>query len=190
MELDEVHLDARQIRVIAHPLRAQLLGALRLDGPATATKLAGALGTNTGATSYHLRQLADAGLVAEDTAAGRGRERWWRAAHRSSSWQRDDFAGDPDATAAADWLDNFALRTLMDRAAAWQRVRGTESPEWREAAGFSDVLLTLNAKQLTSLADDVYAVIERHRLAAAAEPAPDARQVLVYLYGVPVVEQS
>jgi DNA-binding transcriptional ArsR family regulator len=190
MELDEVHLDARQIRVIAHPLRARLLGALRLDGPATATKLAEVLGTNTGATSYHLRQLADAGLVAEDTGAGRGRERWWRAAHQSSSWQRDDFAGDPDATAAADWLDNFALRTLMDRAEVWQRVRGTESPEWREAAGLSDILLTLNPKQLLSLNDDVYAVIERHRAAAEAEPAPDARQVLVYLYGVPVVERS
>lgn len=188
MELNEVRLDARQIRVIAHPLRARLLGALRLDGPATATRLAGALGTNTGATSYHLRQLAGAGLVAEDATAGRGRERWWRAAHDSSSWQRDDFAGDPDATAAVDWLDNFALRTLMERAQAWHRVRGSESPEWREAAGFSDMLLTLNPRQLSNLTDDVYAVIERHRLAAAAEPAPDARQVLVYLYGVPVVE--
>jgi len=63
MEQREVHLDARQIRVLAHPLRFRLLGRLRLDGPATATGLARALETNTGATSYHLRQLADVGLV-------------------------------------------------------------------------------------------------------------------------------
>ena len=34
MEQREVHLDARQIRVLAHPLRFRLLGRLRIDGPA------------------------------------------------------------------------------------------------------------------------------------------------------------
>jgi hypothetical protein len=32
-----VHLDNRQVRVLAHPLRMRLLGTLRVDGPATAT---------------------------------------------------------------------------------------------------------------------------------------------------------
>ena len=182
-----MHLDARQIRVLAHPLRSRLLGALRLDGPATATKLAESLHTNTGATSYHLRQLADAGLVLEDAGAGRGRERWWRAAHDASSWRRDDYAGDPDATAAADWLESFALRTLTDRAEAWQRARADESPEWRAAAGFSDARLTLNPKQMVDLHEELYAVVERYRV---ANPAPDARNVLIYLYGVPVVEEA
>jgi predicted ArsR family transcriptional regulator len=190
MEFNQVHLDARQIRVLAHPLRTRLLGELRLEGPATATKLAESLGTNTGATSYHLRQLADAGLVLEDTAAGRGRERWWRAAHDASSWQRDDYAGDPDATAAADWLESFALRTLTDRAEAWQRARPEESPEWRAAAGFSDAKLMLNPEQMRALHEELYAVVDRYRVAANAKPAPDARKVLIYLYGVPVVEEA
>ncbi len=59
----------------AHPLRAQLVRVLS-SGPGTATSLAAELNVSTGATSYHLRQLARHGLVAE--VATPGRERWWR----------------------------------------------------------------------------------------------------------------
>src|SRR6188768_2154792 len=158
MERKQVHLDGKQIRVLAHPLRARLLARLRLDGPATATKLAESLGTNTGATSYHLRQLADVGLVEEDEEAGRGRERWWRAAHDMSSWQRDTFAGDPDATAAADWLDSFALQRFTARAEAWQQARPHAPAAWRTAAGFSDYILTLGSAQLDALTAELDAV--------------------------------
>jgi predicted ArsR family transcriptional regulator len=188
--LTQVRLDSRQIRVLAHPLRAQLLGRLRLDGPATATRLAGALGTNTGATSYHLRQLAEVGLVGEDDHASRGRERWWRAVHDVSSWWRNDFAGDGEATAAADWLNNFAVRQLAEHAEAWNRAAASESPQWRDAAGLSDYVLTLDPGQLRALTEDLHTVIERHRLAAETHPADGARQVLVHVYGVPLVDPS
>ncbi len=83
---------------LAHPLRARLLAALRLDGPATATPLAARLGTNSGATSYHLRKLAGVGIVEDDEPTNR-RDRVWRAAHSSTSWVSTDFDGDPDAQA-------------------------------------------------------------------------------------------
>jgi DNA-binding transcriptional ArsR family regulator len=189
-ELRHVHLDSRQIRVLAHPLRARLLSRLRLDGPATATKLAEALGTNTGATSYHLRQLAEAGLVVEDHDAGRGRERWWRAAHDVTSWQRNTYVDDPDATAAADWLSSFQVSSFTGRAEAWQRAVPDEPIEWRDAAGFSDYILTLSASQLDGLLKELDDVIERHRRSATAEPAPDVRQVLIYLAGLPRIDPS
>jgi predicted ArsR family transcriptional regulator len=190
MEPTQVHLDARQIRVLAHPLRARLLGRLRMDGPATATRLAEALGTNTGATSYHLRQLAEAGLVAEDESAGRGRERWWRAAHDMSSWQRDAFAGDPDATAAADWLDSYALQRLSTRAEAWHQARPDAPAAWRTAAGFSDHIVNLGSDQLGALTAELDAVVERYRALGETDPGPDARQVFVYLYAVPRLEED
>jgi predicted ArsR family transcriptional regulator len=183
-----VRLDARQIRVLAHPLRSRLLGRLRLDGPATATKLAEALGTNTGATSYHLRQLADVGLVVEEAGTGRGRERWWRAAHDVSSWQRTAYAGDPDATAAADWLSSYQASTFAERFAAWQRAIPDQPAEWRDAAGFSDYFLTLDAGQLDALLAELDAVIERYRTSVV--PGPGARQVLIYLAGLPRTEPS
>ncbi|MBU2662417.1 winged helix-turn-helix domain-containing protein [Actinoplanes bogorensis] len=62
----------------AHPLRVRLLNLLRERGPSTASKLAELLGQSSGATSYHLRQLAAYGFV-EDAGCGTGRERWWQA---------------------------------------------------------------------------------------------------------------
>src|SRR4051812_14770407 len=55
--------DVRALRALAHPLRNRLLGLLRLDGPATASRLARVVGESSGATSYHLRQLAAYGFV-------------------------------------------------------------------------------------------------------------------------------
>jgi predicted ArsR family transcriptional regulator len=189
-ELSNVFLTPRQIRVLAHPLRARLLSELRLDGAATATRLAQVLGTNTGATSYHLRQLADVGLVLEDQGAGHGRERWWRSAHDMTSWDRGAYTGDPDATAASDWLTANALRNLVNRAEAWHRAAPAEPAAWREAAAFSDYILTLSATQLRELTTELDAVVERHRRAAADAPDPAGRQVLLYLYPLPRLEES
>jgi predicted ArsR family transcriptional regulator len=189
-DLRYVHLESRQIRVLAHPLRARLLAELRLGGPATATRLAEVLGTNTGATSYHLRQLADIGLVVEDADAGRGRERWWRAAHDASTWHRDEYADDPDAMAAADWLNLHSARRLAERIEDWHRRAGDEPVEWRQAAEFSDYILHLSASQLTALTAELDEVIERWRRTTGDAPAPDARNVLLYLYGLPVKEES
>jgi DNA-binding transcriptional ArsR family regulator len=60
---EEVRLDAKGLRAMAHPLRVQIIGLLRRHGPSTATGLARRLGVNSGSASYHLRQLADAGFV-------------------------------------------------------------------------------------------------------------------------------
>ena len=67
---DSVWLTPASLRVLAHPLRSRLLGALRRHGPSTATDLATLLGTNSGATSYHLRKLESVGLV-QDTERAR-----------------------------------------------------------------------------------------------------------------------
>ena len=74
---DASDLDPRRLRALAHPLRIQLLSLLRKDGPATATLLAKRLGESSGATSYHLRQLAAYAFVEDDPERSKaGRERW------------------------------------------------------------------------------------------------------------------
>jgi DNA-binding transcriptional ArsR family regulator len=55
------------------------------DGPATASMLARELGESSGATSYHLRALAAAGLVVEDLERRKGRERWWTRSRAASA---------------------------------------------------------------------------------------------------------
>ncbi|WP_233160762.1 winged helix-turn-helix domain-containing protein [Actinophytocola xanthii] len=57
-------------------------------GPASATTLAAELGVNTGATSYHLRELAKHGFVEEDPGLGHGKEQWERARRRDLRFPR------------------------------------------------------------------------------------------------------
>lgn len=174
-------LDANQLRVLAHPLRTRLLGTLRLEGPATATALARSLSTNTGATSYHLRKLAVVGLV-EETGEGQGRERWWRAVHDQHSYSTTGHE-DPDARAAASWLEGNALRLLQARAEAWLRSADELPAPWREVGGFSDYFLDLSPDQLRALTDELYSVIERYR--EAGPQGEDARRVFVFVEAFP-----
>jgi DNA-binding transcriptional ArsR family regulator len=180
-----LHLDAAAIKVLAHPLRSRLLSALRAGGPATATVLADHFGTNSGATSYHLRKLASVGLV-EETGEGHGRERWWRAATEMHSFTQRDVAGDPDAEAATDWLRRYYLRSLVERYEHWLDIQETWPLEWREAADASDRLVHVSPARLAQLQAELAAIIARY---VDAEPSdPDPRPVEVHVYAFPIPE--
>lgn len=184
-----LHPTATQLRVLAHPLRSRLLGALRFHGPATSTALAARLGTNSGATSYHLRQLADAGLVEDDLERSNGRDRWWRAAHDSTSWTSTDFEDDPDARAADDWLARNQARHTAGWLADWLDVRHDWPIEWREAWDQSDYHLDLTPAGLKQLMEDLHEVVRRHR--DAADPTvPGAERVTVLLHAFPSPERA
>ncbi|WP_433460917.1 ArsR/SmtB family transcription factor [Micromonospora sp. CA-248212] len=189
----EVRIDKRQVRVLAHPLRMRLVGALRVNGPATATTLAELLGTNTGATSYHLRQLAEVGLVTEDPDRGSGRQRWWQAAHDVTSWEPSDFDDDPDARAAIEWIQGDQVRLLVEHADRWFANQHEWSPAWRDAFGMGDIFLTVPPERLEALKAEVWQVLERYHREAesvdAAEPAdPQARPVQVFLAAYPLLD--
>lgn len=95
--------DARRWKALSHPLRQQILGYLGEHEAATSTTLAGALGQNTGTTSYHLRILADAGVIEEVTERAHGRERWWRVIpvdHREPDY---DTLSSEDRAALDEW---------------------------------------------------------------------------------------
>src|SRR5581483_12483923 len=70
--------DAKRWKALSHPLRQEMLRHIREHGQDTSTTLAEALGESTGTTSYHLRVLADAGVIEEVPGQPNGRERWWR----------------------------------------------------------------------------------------------------------------
>lgn len=158
-----IWLDSRSIRVLAHPLRSRLLGRLRVDGPATATQLASRLGTNSGTTSYHLRKLAEVGLVLEDSDSGDARDRWWKAAHEFTSWSQDQFLDDPDDRAAATWLIGDHLRMNTAKTQAWLDAAPEWPREWVQAAELSDYRLLLTAEQTRALTRELDQVILRHR---------------------------
>jgi DNA-binding transcriptional ArsR family regulator len=182
--MEHLQLDSKALRVLAHPLRARLLSELRVHGAATATQLAERLTTNTGATSYHLRKLAEVGLVVE-TGQGSGKQRFWAPAQDSHSWTDSAVADDPDAVAAAGWLRQHYASHFAEKMARWEDERSHWPTSWRDAAHMSDALVTVTAQELDELMTELEAVIERHRERLGTEPRPDARQVTVHLYSMP-----
>ncbi|HEX6487192.1 MAG TPA: winged helix-turn-helix domain-containing protein [Nocardioidaceae bacterium] len=191
----EARLDPRSVRVLAHPLRSRLLSRLRTEGSATATVLARALDTNTGATSYHLRKLAEVGLVLEEQG-GAGRERWWRAAHEFTTLSLRDVIGDPDAEAAFTWLKDEYFQQFIEKAQRWAAAESEWSAEWREASGASDSMLELTPDELTAMQQEIWGVAERYRTRerARAEEGEDAsadrRRVFFFMHCFPDTEES
>lgn len=181
MHEPSIRLDSAAVRALAHPLRSRLLSALRRNGASTATALANELNTNTGATSYHLRKLASVGLIA-DTGEGEGRQREWRAASTSHSWDPSDFADDEDAATALNWLVRDYLAQLVTRYQDWLDVEDTWPASWRDASSLDDEALDLTAEHLTALRVEIREVIDRFR---DFEPEPGSRRVSIHHVAYP-----
>lgn len=186
MDLRRVELTSEQLRCLANITRSRLLAALRLDGPATSAALAERLETNTGVTSYHLRRLADVGLIVDDPNKGRGRERVWRAAHDVTVWIETAFDDDPDDRAAREWMIGHHARLTNTWRQEWRETRDEWSVPWREAACASDMTLRLSSERTTAMVAELEAVIERYAVVADRSPvvperAADVATVVVLL---------
>jgi DNA-binding transcriptional ArsR family regulator len=175
--------DVRALRALAHPLRGKLLGHLRTYGPSTATRLGQEFGESSGSTSYHLRQLATYGFVAEVPDEGNGRDRWWRARHRSTHFDTEDFLDDPAGREAVDEL-------LLRQVGQQQRLLANHLTErheldddWRTAASMNDWALHLSPASVRELAEELNAVIARWR-DTREEPDQPFVSVLLDLFPV------
>lgn len=183
----QIRLDATSLRGIAHPLRVRILGMLREYGPSTATRLAERLGQSTGATSYHLRQLAQYGFVIEEAGRGAGRERWWRAAHHRTVFDTQSVAGEADAE--TDVYLRSVASVYAERVDRWLSERPSLPAEWSGASTLSDWSLRLTPAEAKQLLDQLGALVARQRQAEAGDGAPDgARRVVVQLQLMPFVE--
>ncbi len=171
-------LDATTLKALTHPLRTRMLAALRQHGPSTASVLAERLGVNSGATSYHLRQLAEAGLVVEDAERGNARDRWWRAAHQRTYFTTSD-VGDDDASLA--YLSAVGAM-YADTAQRALDELPTAPEEWREATMLSNYNLQLTAEESSAMRVELETVLHRYRLRDADTAAPKgSRPVTVQL---------
>jgi DNA-binding transcriptional ArsR family regulator len=180
-----LELDAASLKALAHPLRVQILRVLELRDRASVTSLAAELGETTGATSYHLRQLARHGLVEETEgaqpadAAGRRagrRQRFWRMAVDEIHMTGTTFLTDEDTREAAGFLLREVQTTRSRRLAHWFATSTTWPVEWQNASSDMDGVLTLDPVQTRALADELAAVLSRYR---ALGPGENARRVEV-----------
>lgn len=185
-DISSISPDTSGLKALAHPDRLRMLALLRVDGPATASGLARRLGLNSGATSYHLRQLAKHGFIEEAGDLGNARERWWRARHESTSFDT--------ATAEGEALE---AGMALTRALFTQQIKLLEAsldghaalPEdWRAASTASDAIIPMTAEAAQVLQERLMAVLWE---AKAASPPPGSdlpegvRPFMVMLHAFP-----
>ncbi len=169
-------LTPQSLRGLVHPIRLRLLDLLQADGPATATSLGKRIEQSSGVTSYHLRVLAEHGFIVEDAERGSGRDRWWRAVHRTTSFtfRMPDDPGSADAVEEAERYIRLvaeeshrrvlaAIATLPEHRAELGTLPWTVS-EW-------PLLLTLEqARELRSAVSELIVQYERTRVATGEQP--------------------
>ncbi|MEU0214230.1 winged helix-turn-helix domain-containing protein [Streptomyces sp. NPDC006265] len=182
--LDPEH-DTAALKALTHPLRIQLLGLLRQDGPATASELAGRTGESSASASYHLRVLAKYAFIAEAEHRD-GRERRWRALHTLTSWSNETM----ESTATGRAFVSLARRRQiehLERSLARHEAdmaAGRLGEEWVEPSGISDLMPRLTAESLTELFDTVAAKLEE--LTARDADDPRAEHVVFLAAGLPL----
>ena len=163
--MDSVIPDVTQLRALSHPVRMRLLGMLRTLGPATASQVARRLGLNSGATSYHLRQLAEHGFIEEAPELGNKRERWWRAASLMTSVRDEDVTTD-EGRDATDAFHQLAVTHSAGRMQAAAARRGGASDAWRPLTSISDLQVPVTAEQAAAIQSRfeqlVWQVLEEH----------------------------
>ncbi|GAB3429303.1 ArsR/SmtB family transcription factor [Flindersiella endophytica] len=176
--------DPGQLKALSHPMRRQILHQLRVHGPATSTTIGEVLGSNTGTTSYHLRQLEKHAFIEEVPERAGGRERWWRIARTP----RDLRLPTPEALSPEDRPALTELMTVWyteDQAllgrlpAAYERDR-----EWtRVSRGFTH----MTEADLAEFFEAYLELLRRHGHRAEDAP-PGARPVYVRLFALPADE--
>ena len=173
-----------QVRAMIHPIRMRILDALREEGPSTATRLAGLLGESSGATSYHLRVLAEAGVIEEDAERGTARERWWR---RTRPLYIPTDAVDPEGRAVE--MSARLLHLERDEEAMQQFLLGFDSvaSEWRAAATTGSFTVYMTAEELFRFGLEWLERVDTFRREPHERP-PGAQAVQISLRAVPHVE--
>ncbi|MFD5128058.1 ArsR/SmtB family transcription factor [Streptomyces olindensis] len=181
--------DTAALKALIHPLRIQLLGLLRQDGPATASELAARTGESSASTSYHLRVLAKYAFIAEAEHRD-GRERRWRALHTVTSWSNETMESSAAGRAFVslarrrqiEHLESALVRHETDMAA------GRLGQEWVEPSGISDLMPRLTAGSLTELWETIARKLEE--LTARDAEDPRAAQVVLLTAGLPLAPRE
>ncbi|MFF3912555.1 ArsR/SmtB family transcription factor [Streptomyces sp. NPDC001852] len=189
-ERDRRITDLGTLKALAHPLRLKLYRGLTIARVATASQLAEQVDEAVSLVSYHLRKLAEHGLIEEaEPQSGDGRERWWQPASDGVRIHDEDFRDGPEKAAA----HTAASRLFFEqRAGLYRRFldeRAHWSEEWQDAAESSESVLRLTAAELSELNREMLALVRRYeeqgRTADAVGDTEDRENVAVHTYGFP-----
>jgi DNA-binding transcriptional ArsR family regulator len=144
--------DVQTLRALAHPVRIELMEALSLHGPLTATEVGDLIGESATTCSFHLRQLSKYGFV-EEAGGGKGRSRPWKMS--SIGMRMSTAHDDPETALAAGALSSMFRERYLKRYQDWRETRSTYPQEWRSAASDSEFVAYMTAAELRELNDEL-----------------------------------
>ncbi|WP_043675291.1 ArsR/SmtB family transcription factor [Streptomyces xylophagus] len=182
--------DLGTLKAFAHPLRLKLYRALYVARTATASQLADQVDEAVSLVSYHLRKLAEHGLIEEaEQQSGDGRERWWQPAAEGLTVRHEDMKDAPEKLAAQGVLTRTLLEQRVDLYRRHLDESESWSDEWRSAGFESEYLPRLTAPELAELQHELDTLIKKYQVRGrAAEQAGDTQgreNVAIHLYGFP-----
>ncbi|MFI5791865.1 ArsR/SmtB family transcription factor [Streptomyces sp. NPDC051677] len=189
-ERDRRITDLGTLKALAHPLRMKLYRGLTVARVATASQLAEQVDEAVSLVSYHLRKLAEHGLIEEAAPqSGDGRERWWQPASDGVSIRDEDFRDAPEKAAAHTAASRFFAEQRMDMYRRWLDERAHWGPEWNRTAESAEGTLRLTANELAELTQEMLALLhkydERGRAAETAGDTEGRENVAVHTYAFP-----
>lgn len=180
-------VDLASLRALAHPLRVRIIDALTTHGAHTASGLAERLGESSGATSYHLRQLARHDFVREDPNRGTGRERWWEVStglNMGVELMQTPAGKEATRIVMSEWL---TLR--VQRIQSFMASAGDLAPEWQDASVLASASLNLTADQAAELNERYTALIDEYaEKYGRHHTEPGGRPYQVQYYAFPVTD--
>lgn len=182
--------DVGTLKALAHPLRMKLYRLLFVAEAATASQLAEQVDEAVSLVSYHLRKLAEHGLVEEaEPRSADGRERWWQPSSDGVSIRDEDFQDAPEKVAARLAASRLFLEQRTEMYLGYLGERDPWGPEWTEAAHDSESLLRLTADELAGLKKDLHDLLKRYdeqgRAREAAGDTEGREHVALHVYGFP-----
>lgn len=185
---------ASTLKALAHPLRLAIMEHLTVRGPLTASELGVSLQENPSNCSWHLRKLAEHGLVEEVPTEG-GRRRPWQVVSDGLTW--DAAGSDDEFTQIQGEVQGLILRRQLDRyLAATEYLAKHRDSAWEEASTFHQYVAWMTAEELAQVQQQVRDVLTdaagrlEVRMADPAQRPTAARLVEFMASGAFVVDPA
>lgn len=177
--------DTELMRALAHPTRSALLSYLTAVGARTASECAAAVDSTPSNCSWHLRQLAQFGLVERVMGEDR-REHPWQATH--VGWDLGEFAED-GAVRGAQLAVVGAM--LGEEQVLTQRFLDTADKveqSWRDASAMNSYSLRITPEELALLRDRIDDLIRPYVATIRTDAPAEARPVYAGVRAFPRIE--
>ncbi len=175
--------DPKAIRALAHPLRLDLLDLLVATGPATAAQCGRILGVSQASCSFHLRQLAKYGFVADAEPGSDRRERLWR--------MPDPRIRLPGRDAVTRQFQQVVVERAMQEILDYGSRADQDNPEWQGTGGLIGGVALVSAPEAAEIKAKWKELLEPYfarAVGSGLQLQPGQRYVRYFMAGTPLPE--